>query len=81
MAKNWTKIRILYNGRKLPSRSVGVCQSVRLSVCLSVTLADCAKTAERIELLLGMKTPRNPRNIVLDGCPDSAAVRRGVKKF
>jgi len=37
---------------------------------LSVSLfATRAKTAERIDVLFGMETPGDPRNIVLDGVP------------
>jgi len=38
-----------------------------LGVYQSVTLAGCAKTAERIDVLFGMETPGNPRNTILDG--------------
>jgi len=41
----------------------GVC----LSVCQSVTRAGCVKTAERIDVLFGVETPGDRRNIVLDG--------------
>jgi len=39
----------------------GVCRSVLL-----VTLRHCAKMAERIEVLLGVETLRDMRNIILD---------------
>jgi len=40
--------------------------SVSQSVCLYVTRAGCAKTAKRINIRFGVKTPGNPRNIVFD---------------
>jgi len=40
------------------------------SVCQSVTWAGCAKTAERIDVVIGVETHGDRRNIVLDGgCP------------
>jgi len=50
------------------------------SVCQSVTRLRCAKTSEQIDVLLYMKTPENPRNIVLDGAhgvPIRVPPRRG----
>jgi len=45
-------------------------------VSLSVTRAGCANTAERIDVLFGVDTPGNPRNIALDGeSPSSTACR------
>jgi len=41
-----------------------------VSVCQSVTRLRCAKTAERIQVLLRMETLGDPRNIILDGSPD-----------
>jgi len=49
-------------------------------VCLSVTCLRPAKTAERIDVLLGMKTTGGPRNIVLDwdlNIPTKRGLRRG----
>jgi len=40
------------------------------SVSPFVTWPRCAKVAERIEVLLGMKTLGDPRNIILYGSPD-----------
>jgi len=37
-----------------------------MSICLSVTWLRCANTAERIEVLVGVETLRDRRNIVLD---------------
>jgi len=34
-------------------------------VCESVTRAGCAKTAEQVDVLLGVATPGDSRNIVL----------------
>jgi len=42
----------------------------RLSVCVSVTRAGCAKTAERIDVLFRVETSGNPRNIVLAVVPN-----------
>jgi len=36
-------------------------------VCQSSTRAACEKTAERINVLFGVETPKDPRNVVLDG--------------
>jgi len=47
-----------------------VAWSVGLSVGLSVTLVSPAKTAEPIEMPLGLKTRVGPGNHVLDGGPD-----------
>jgi len=41
-----------------------------VSVCLSVTRMRCAKTAERIDMLLGVETSGDPNRSVLDGCAD-----------
>jgi len=38
--------------------------------CKSVMHLRCANTVERIEVLLGVETPGDTRNIVLDGSPD-----------
>jgi len=46
---------------------------VRLSLCLPVTRLRHAKTAERIEVLFGVKIRRNPRRIVLDWNPHGDA--------
>jgi len=45
-------------------------------VSQTVTWLHCAKTAERIEVLSGVKTHGDPeaRNIVLDGGPNPAMV-------
>jgi len=50
-----------------------VAWSVGLSVGLSVTLVSPAKTAEPIEMPLGLKTRVGPGNHVLDGDPDPPA--------
>jgi len=50
-------------------RSSVVC----LSVCLSATIVSHAKTAEPIEMPLGLWTRVGPRNYVLDGGPDPHA--------
>jgi len=34
---------------------------------MSLTQADCAKTAERIDILFGVEISGNSRNILLDG--------------
>jgi len=60
-----------------------------LSVSLSVYHAAlfgfirvrCTKTAERIEVLFGLKTLRGPRNIVLDGGPDLPTERERRSAF
>jgi len=39
-------------------------------VCQSVMQLRCAKTAERIEILFGLKTPEGPRNNVSYGYLD-----------
>jgi len=54
---------------------VPVCQSVCLS--RGFTRLSCAKTAERIEVLFGVKIFGGPRNIVLDGDLDPPTARRG----
>jgi len=49
-------------------------------VCQSVTrlhAASLCKTAERIEVLFGMKTLEGERSIVLDGVPDQLTVSGG----
>jgi len=43
-------------------RRLSVCESVRLYV----TRVHCARTAERIKILFGVKTFGDPRNIILD---------------
>jgi len=52
----------------------GVCPSVCLS--RGSTRLHCAKTAERIKILLGVNTPAGPRNM-LDGGPDPSTARGG----
>jgi len=47
------------------------------TVCLPVSV----KTTERITILFGMGTLRDPRHIVLDGGPDSPTAREGRRKF
>jgi len=42
---------------------------VSQSVSLSVTHVGCAKTAERIDVLFGLESPGDPRNILLHGGP------------
>jgi len=54
-----------------------VCQSVRPSVCPSVTWASCANTTERIDVLFGVKISESRRNILLDGCPHPPLPARG----
>jgi len=44
--------------------------SVIQSACLSVRLADCAIKDEPIEMLFGMETFGDPRNIVFDASLD-----------
>jgi len=48
-----------------------VTDRVAWSVCLSVTLLSTAKTAELIEVPLGLRTQVGPWNHVLDGGPDT----------
>jgi len=51
-----------------------------LLVCLSVTVANPAKTAELIEMLFALWARIGPRNHLLDGGPDTpweAAILRG----
>jgi len=43
----------------------------RASVSRPVTRARCAKIAERVDVLFGVETPRDPRKIVLDRVPIS----------
>jgi len=53
---------------------IGLTQTIAigdLGVCQSVTRAGCAKTAERIDVLFWVETPRDPRNDVLDEGPPS----------
>jgi len=49
------------------------------SVSLSVTRASCAKTAVRIEVLLGIETLGDPRNPVLDVVLILHSERAGVR--
>jgi len=49
-----------------------------VAVCYSVTRLSCAKTAKRIEVLFGMDTLRDPRNIVLDEILDPPTTRERV---
>jgi len=46
-----------------------------VSLSSSFTRLWVAKTAERIEVLFGVKTLGNQRNIVLDGGPDPPSAR------
>jgi len=52
-------------------RTTAIYDPGRLSVCLSrsghFTRLRCANMAKRIEVLLGVETLGDPRNIVLDG--------------
>jgi len=48
-------------------RTIAIDDFVHLSVYYAVC---CANTAERIEVLFGVETLGDPRNIVLDGSPD-----------
>jgi len=48
-------------------RNIDDAASVSQSVCLSVTRAGCAKTAERMEVLLGLENPVNPTRGGSDG--------------
>ena len=47
-----------------------VAWSMCLCVCLLVTITNCAKTAEPIEMLFGVWTRVGPRNYVPGGKPD-----------
>jgi len=62
--------------RTIVTNNPGVCQSVGL--CLFVTRAECTKTAERIDVLFGVETPRYPRNIVSDESSSPTAMREGT---
>ena len=53
------------------------CLSVRLSVCLSVTLVYCGQTVGRIKMKLGMRVGLGPGHIVLDGDPASPPPKGG----
>jgi len=53
--------------------SDAVALSVYLSVCHMAAL--CNKAAERIEVLFGVETLEDPKDIVLDGGLDPAKVR------
>jgi len=64
----------MHEMQTIAAADCGVC----LSVCLSVTRLWCAETAERIEILFGVKTPGSPGNSLLDGGPDPP--RRGEEK-
>jgi len=59
-------------------RSAEVGLRVYMSVCLLVTFASCAKTAEPIEMSFGMLSRVGPRNHVLHGGAD---VARGKGHF
>jgi len=48
-------------------------------VCQSVTRADCAKTAENIDVLFGVKTPEASRNIALYRGPYPHGEGEGVR--
>jgi len=43
--------------------------------CQSVIQAGCAKMTEWIDVLFGMETPGDPRNIVLDEAPHPPMAR------
>jgi len=47
-------------------RTIATDDPVARRVILSVMRVSCAKTAERIDVLLGTQTPVSQRNIVLD---------------
>jgi len=53
------------------------CLSVTLSICLAcgLTRFRCAKTAEQIKVLFGMKTLGGPENIALDESSYSSTTR------
>jgi len=62
----------MHEVRTIATDFPGVCKSVNMSGSLYVTRLLCAKTAERIKILFGVKTLGVLRNIVLDGgldCP------------
>ena len=44
----------------------GPCSEGWRSVCLSVTVMNCAKTAEPIEMPFGLRTGVGPRNRVMN---------------
>jgi len=48
-------------------------------VCQFATRANCAKTADWIDVLFEVSTPGNPRNPLLDG--GLHLLRRGVLRF
>jgi len=50
-------------------------------ICLSATRLRCANTAERIEVLFGVKTLGGPRNVVLDGGSRYPATRGKGSSF
>jgi len=54
-----------------PNVTDRVAWSVGLSVCRSLTLVSPAKTAEPIEMSLGLRTQVGLGNCVLDGAPDA----------
>jgi len=56
-------------------RTIAIDDPVRLLVSLSVTRSDCAKTAERIDVLFEVETPYDPRNTVADWGPICRVVR------
>jgi len=60
----------IYEMRTITIDDPDVCQSVWHG-------AGCAKTAELIDVLFGVETARNPRNIVSDGNPHPA--RQGTR--
>jgi len=56
--------------------------SVSLSVCLSRELkVQKPKTAERIDVLFGVETPGDRRNIVLDGSPPPLTAMRPLPNY
>jgi len=64
------------------ARDVGLLRSViPTSVSMYVTRLRCSNMAQRIEVLLGIETLGDPRNIVLDGSSDSARTRCGLRQI
>jgi len=68
--KQWTALLNLFLAflSRIDCMRCGVIDvpSICQSVSLSVTQLRCAKTIERIEVLLGVETTSGPRNFVLD---------------
>jgi len=52
-----------------------------VSVCLLVTQLRCEKTAERIEVLIGVETPRDPRQTVWFPYGESGLMRPSPNYF